>query len=231
MTQRAPSSVARRIAGALWPDVQFQRRVARGVYGFSCAGHGGLVAIVGEAPFTEEQVERFREAGRTELVVYRPGRSFTSIQYTQASLREWAETYGAELYEAIVGEEDCDWALLCYENDDIRTGAIAAGYLSEGVTPETVRSSVETWSPRWLGITPTPAEFGEGEAVMQAAWGDWHERVPEGSVGVAITRADGSESYGIIPRAAYEGAEQRGSHFETHRKIIDITDLEEVERL
>lgn len=225
-----PSKVARRIAGALWPDVQQQRKVAPGTFGFSCSGHGGLVAVVGEAPFTDEQVQRFRDYGSVELVAFRGGRSFTTATHLEAGIRVWASQPGAELYEVIVGEEDCAWALLAWESDEIREGMFTAGYSTQLTTAE-VLETVERWNPRWLGITPTPARVGEGEAIMRAAWGDWHERVSEGKVGVAVEYPDGREAYGIVPREAYEGAEQRGSHPEVSQKIIDISDLEECERL
>jgi hypothetical protein len=227
-----PSRIARRVAGALWPDVQAQRKVAPGTFGFTCAGHGGLIAVAGAAPFDEATVQRFRDYGRTELVVTAPGRAYTSVTYTKDSLRELAERYeAATLYEVIVGEEDCDWALLAWESEEIREGMATAGYFSRVATREEVLETVERWNPRWLGIEPTGPEVGEGEAIMRAAWGDWHERVPEGATGVFVEYADGREAYGIVPRAAYEGTERRGSHPISTQTVIDVIDLEEVERL
>ena len=229
-TMATASRVARRVAGALWPDVQSQKKVAPGTFGFSCSGHGGLVAVIGEAPFTEEQVQRAREYGSIELAVFGHGRSYTTATHEAAGLREWAERYGAEVYEVWVGEEDCAWALLAWESEEIREGMFTAGYSTQLSAAE-VLETVETWNPRWLGITPTPAEVGEGEAIMRGAWGSWHERVPEGSIGVSVEYPDGREAYGLVPRAAYERAEQRGSHPESWAKVIDVTELEEVGRL
>ena len=225
------SRIARRVAGALWPDVQQQRKVAPGTFGFSCAGHGGLVAVVGQAPFTDEQVQRFRDHGRVELAAFGNGRSFTTVTHLEAGIRVWAAQPGVELYEVIVGEEDCDWALLAYESDEIREGLSAGGYFSAPITSAEVLETVEHWNPRWLGIEPTAAEAGEGEAFLRSAWGSWHERVPEGKTGVKVEYPDGRTAYGLVPHAAYEGTEKRGSHPESSETVIDVTELEEVGRL
>lgn len=226
-----PSTAARRVAGATWPDVQQQRKVAPGTFGFSCSGHGGLVAIIGEAPLSTEAIARFREKGLVELVAFGRGRSYTTASgYEPQGIRDWAAATGAKVYEAIVGEEDCDWALLAYESDAIREGMAEEGY-STPLTREEVLTTVERWNPRWLGIEPTGPDIAEGEAVMKAAWGDWHERVPEGRVGVAVEYTDGRKVYGIVPREAYEGSEQRGSHPISSQRIINVTELEEVGRL
>lgn len=73
-----PSAAARRLAGQLWPDVQKQRRLAPGVYGFTCAGHGGVIAVIGKAQLSPAHVAAARDAELTELVVIAPGKTYST---------------------------------------------------------------------------------------------------------------------------------------------------------
>ena len=91
----APSRIARYVAAKEWPEVQSQRKVARGVYRFSCAGHGGLVAVLPEAEAVIEHplaLRAFHAAGMVvEVGVIERGRSkqwFYGPEYTEAS---WTE--------------------------------------------------------------------------------------------------------------------------------------------
>jgi hypothetical protein len=131
----APSRIARTLAGQLWPDVQQQYRCIPGVYGFSCAGHGGLVAVIGVADLPEDAVNAAREAGKMEYAVAvsngRGYKTYTSERYTPASLHEMARHPLCTLYELWVGEEDCDWATIAYAQPKVIAGGIKAGYFSE----------------------------------------------------------------------------------------------------
>lgn len=124
----APSSIARSIAAQHWPDVQHQTKVGKGVYEFSCAGHGGFVGIVGVMNASEQAVEAARKAGLIESVVRIPAgrnrvQNYILRRYTEASQRDLlrnVEDGYAELVEVWVGEEDCDWATIAHSCPDVR---------------------------------------------------------------------------------------------------------------
>jgi hypothetical protein len=153
MSKIAPSRVARTMAGALWPDVQFQHKVAAGIYGFSCAGHGGLVAVVGAANLPTAAVDVARECGKIELAVVAYGRRtrvYTTAKYTAESLRKIAEHPDAELFECWIGEEDCDWATIAYVAPEVIPGGIRAGYFSQSADETYVRECLERWNADYL---------------------------------------------------------------------------------
>jgi hypothetical protein len=242
-----PSRVARTVAGREWPDVQSQHKLAPGVFGFSCAGHGGIVAVIGIADLPERAVELAREHGKTELIVFRPGEamycagspaSMSTPIYKRDSLAAWAEQHpNYPAFEVWVGEEDCDWSLIVLANDEIRTGGIAGRYFSETTTEEHVRDSARSWNPDFFtALTGEPAtaensyvvrqrEFAETNRenyVTRAAWGDWHPPVPKGMVGVVARReAGGDERYFLVPQEEYD---KRNGSF-----VIDTSRHQEVE--
>lgn len=122
-----PSAVARRVAAALWPDVQRQEKLAAGVYDFSCAGHGGVVAVLGTADLPERAVDVARKHGLVGVVAraYAGGgrhRFYTGHRYGDEQLRELAAARpdAVELSEVWVGEEDCDWATVALASPDVR---------------------------------------------------------------------------------------------------------------
>lgn len=143
----APSRVARAMAAATWPDVQHQTKLGPGVFDFSCAGHGGIVAVLNAANFPPEVVEVAREHGKTELIVYGFGGFSTTERYTRESLAEWADAHGFPQWEVWIGEEDCDWALLVVA-DPTLAGPMARGWRK---TPAEVaqyaRENAERWNP------------------------------------------------------------------------------------
>lgn len=44
-----------------------------------------------------------------------------------------------------------------------------------------------------------------GEFLRAAAWGDWHEQVPAGKVGVLFVNQDKEERFYLVPSAEYRG--------------------------
>lgn len=146
----APSSVARTMAGAMWPDVQDQKKVAKGVYEFSCAGHGGLVAVLGVANLPTEAIAAAREQPDRfiELVAVRPGHRYTSVRYTKDSLRALAQNPYVELFECWVGEEDCDWATIALVSPEVREGMAKNGRYE--ITEQDARKCCERWNQTFL---------------------------------------------------------------------------------
>jgi hypothetical protein len=233
MKNVAPSRVARTVAAREWPDVQAQHKLGAGVFGFSCAGHGGIVAVIGVADLPEHAVELAREFGKTELVVFRPGEVLSTCNaqgdtpiYKRDSLAAWSAQHPHyESFEVWVGEEDCDWSLIILANDALREGGIKARYFAETCTPEHVRDNARSWNPdfyeRLTGETVTAEqsyvvwerEFRAAhydDHVVDAAWGDWHKLVPSGMVAVLARReADRDERYFLVPDHEYKKRDRK----------------------
>lgn len=155
-TRTPPSSLARLLASQEWPDVQAQYQLGRGVYGFTCAGHGGIIAVIGEAELDPKHVEVARKQGKTELVAeVRSGsrtKRYTSHKYTRSSLEELAKRSPEQvsLVELWAGEEDCDWATIVHANPDLLDAGKNAGYFGSTATMETVADNVRAWNERFL---------------------------------------------------------------------------------
>lgn len=126
MSNVTPSSIARRIAQRMWPDVQEQKKLTAGVYEFESAGHGGMVAILNNAQLPENAVEAARKLGMVDIyAVVRTGARRTTLTleseyWSEESRVEYllwlnrAKNAGRLLAygEVWVGEEDCAWAPL-----------------------------------------------------------------------------------------------------------------------
>lgn len=216
------------MAAAQWPDVQRQYKIAKGVFGFSCAGHGGIIAVVGEADLNERAVELARQLGKTGYVLHANGRTYTSERYQ-------IDASAPGVTEVIVGEEDCDWALvlLCANDPQAMVVGARGRYLAEHVQLEDVEETTRQWNPDFYealtGSTIPASEsyiksqrkFEADNAsnyVVRAAWGDWHEKVPEGMVGVVASRAiDNSEQYFLVPQDEYRARD--GKHIITDEQV------------
>lgn len=152
-----PSRVARKIAGDLWPDVQIQRKIGAGAYGFTCAGHGGIVAVHGAADIPESAWTVARNAGKTELVAVetygRRARYFTTERYTRDSLARLRGTAGVQVFECWIGEEDCDWSLIVLAQPALAAGGIAGGYFSSAYSPEELLADARDTAERWNTVT------------------------------------------------------------------------------
>ena len=160
MATITPSSVARKIASDHWPLVQSQNRLARGVYGFSCAGHGGIVAVRDHCDIAPAVWNIARDAGQTDLVAYHPngrrwgkGQWWTTANYERNPLEEWARaTPGARLFETWSAEEDCDWALMVVAYPELASGGQRAGYFS-GTDPRELLAYARENATRWNAET------------------------------------------------------------------------------
>jgi hypothetical protein len=49
-----------------------------------------------------------------------------------------------------------------------------------------------------------------GDELVRAAWGDWHENVPEGKTGVLFRDVDGNDHYKLV----------RADEYDFHRKWL-----------
>jgi hypothetical protein len=218
----APSRVARHVAAKEWGTPDRSKKYADGAYWYSTPGHGGTVVLLDRfPPEVREALARERVTG--VVLVTSGGKLYYSGEYRLDGLLTHYENHGGELVHVAVGEEDVAWAMLHYADDTLREGAVAKGVFAGDTDRHYVEATVKNWYPDYYealtGVTLTGAESymmreREFEAanvenyVARAAWGDWHEKVPEGMVGVAATRkSDGDERYFLVAGAEYKGRE------------------------
>ena len=156
MANPTPSRIARKLAGDIWPDVQHQRKLAPGIFDFSCAGHGGTVAVLDAADLPADLVDLARKHGKTELVGNYHGRLISSELYTRETF-ERMRAAGMPVYECWAGEEDCDWALIALASPAM-CAAIAAR-MTSGAMPgvrtadgmrQYARECSERWNPEFV---------------------------------------------------------------------------------
>lgn len=117
-TALTPSRIARAYAASAWPDVQSQTKLAPGVFDFSCAGHGGTVAVLDFADLPAELVALARKHSKTEYVGLHGRSLITSEQYTRETFERMRE-HGMPVFEVWAGEEDCDWSLIALASERI----------------------------------------------------------------------------------------------------------------
>ena len=111
-------------------------------------------------------------------------------------------------------EEDCAWSAVVCQWPELFTTIRGAG------TVEAAKRTLRSWFP-----DEYEAFYGEkvkvedsivlqgrafaaatrNQFVVQTAWGDWHEKVPKGQVGVLAKRAaDGAVTHRLVPEAEYK---------------------------
>lgn len=163
----SPSSIARTLAGALWPEVQRQSILTKGIYEFSCAGHGGVIAVLDHAPSLEQRLVRVaRETNRTELVVVAHGQRLTTIRYTRPSLEDYARLHGLVSFECWVGEEDCEWSTIMLASEAARPG-FGRRYVTQR-SAEEVHTFALGCAQRWCDDFLTGAGLPLGRAGQYA---------------------------------------------------------------
>lgn len=216
-----PSQLARNLAERLWPDVQSQMQLAPGVYDFSCAGHGGVIAILDHANFPERNVKAARDLGFTELIgvqrVSANRRRFYatvgSNAYTRESIEKAAAAHPSfKVFEAWVGEEDCDWATIFYSDPKLIDKANAKGW---GVSEKIVRNCLVNWNERFLAeveddYIPEPGgqiekeelhrELVDSGAFIRVA-ATWHD---DETTEVIFRDANGTERHYLMDAATYD---------------------------
>jgi hypothetical protein len=228
MERTSSSRVARCVAAALWPDVQSQRKLCRGAFAFSCAGHGGIVALLDELSLADREVQAARECGLVALVArVDDGRSCrtycTAAGYDEGQLQAQARAYphAVELREVWIGEEDCDWATLALVSEAVRDGMLRSGYATAEITRDYAYQTVQSWNERFLAAL-YPGEYeplpdGQiarearrqsiletGGLLLRAAWGDWEAGVPPGKVRVLFEGSDGAKRYYVMAKSTYD---------------------------
>lgn len=160
-TERKPtaaSTIVRAVAAQMWSDVQTQQKIAPGVFGFSCAGHGGIVALVDQLDLPEHVIQAARDNNLVHLVV-RIGAGHRTNTYTEAAgyrdLQQWAEHqqalgFDVEIREVWIGEEDCDWATLIYASEQVRENTGNGNYFARAITQDEARRFVEQDNAEFL---------------------------------------------------------------------------------
>lgn len=181
-----PSKLARAAAAQTWPDVQRQTRIAPGVFGFDCAGHGGIVAVIATAQLSPTAVEAARSAGLIDTVFHvknpRRSRTYLASQYDRAELDAIAASYPdrVTVSDVWIAEEDCDWSTVFYGNGPLLEAA-RGKYLSEHVTMEDVNDSVRRWNAPFVAslggecrdcgeAIPMPANASKYHTLCGSCW-------------------------------------------------------------
>jgi hypothetical protein len=190
--QASSSTIARSVAAAMWPDVQSQKKLCRGAFAFSCAGHGGIVALVAELDLPADVVQAARDCGLIALVADVQGRRSrrycTAAGYRESDLRKMAEDYPGQvrLLEVWIGEEDCGYATLALVSDAVREGFHRSGWTSCELTHEDVYRTVQSWNERFL----------------QALYPGAYEPLPDGQIALASFRNAVLENGGVLLSSA-----------------------------
>lgn len=176
-----------------WGASQYERRYGDGIVFYSTAGHGGFRV----AP---EQNQLIPKAIRDE--------SGTAVGGGKAG---WYE-------------EDCEWYAVAYAFPELFVSphdgnSDHTDFSTVEKVKEIATRGLKSWFPdeyermtgeeipegeSYLKDKRLWAERHAGEFVVDAAWGDWHEAVPSGYVGVLARRKqDGAERYFLVPKADY----------------------------
>jgi hypothetical protein len=148
----------------MWPDVQKQDKVTKGVYTFMSAGHGGLVAVLDAADLPADAVTAARATGGLiyTVAVARHGRSvrmYSTVPgdsrnscFTREALEQFAANNPGRvtLHDVWVGEEDCGWATLALVSSDIRDGLIRLGAAAGSVTGDAPYTCVQRFNEEFL---------------------------------------------------------------------------------
>lgn len=177
LTLIAPSRLARRVAEHEWPQVQQQTKMAPGIFGFSSAGHGGMVGIIPKADFTEPHLTEARRHGEVHQYVILKPRYRRGVQiYGPAhhySKPELANAIGhadvAEVVEVFIGEEDCGWALVAAASPAVHSKPGNGKYLAEGLDIAAhADASIRDWAPFFPLTDGTYVPVAELEARLAA---------------------------------------------------------------
>lgn len=129
--------IARSLAQQAWGTVNGQKKLAPGVFAFSCSGHGGIIAFIDEDGInpTVEQMQAARKEGLVHLVstTENRGRQTTcsthdcyNREQMMLNKRDFADR--VQLNEVWYGEEDCAWATLAATFPVIAEGMVKKNF-------------------------------------------------------------------------------------------------------
>jgi hypothetical protein len=160
-----------------WGIAQETRRIAPGIIWYSTASHGGYAVSATLA----------------------------------ATMRPHLYEIGVMRWTRLWFEEDCAWAAVVTQWPELFSEADRKA--ADGTLGNWYPDAWEAEYGRKLtaseSIVIADREFAAAtreKLVARAAWGDWHEKVPEGYVGVCGYRAsDGTEAWKLLPAAEYHG--------------------------
>lgn len=160
-----------------------------------------------------------REIAPGIIAVSTPGHGGVGVNYGTAvrKLSQKARDAAIREHGHYWFEEDCDWAIAAHEIDEVQA------YFN--VSTETVMDTLIRWNPEYLGIEHDEATLDGNEGFLRTAWGDWHDNVPPGHVGIRAEVSDGRINEGIVPRSAYDNMVVRGEHTKA-QKVISLEDFE-----
>jgi hypothetical protein len=188
-----------------WGPAQHVDRIADDIEGVSTAGHGGIKL---SAARNRKVPDYMRRAGG------------------------WYE-------------EDCEYAIpfIVFEAE-VRAWATTTGMDADKAIQQ-AKDSLKCWGPdayeKFFGVTLKPGESYKRDEERQTAdhvndfitcvaWGDWHETVPKGMVGVAATRGKdhgrgtGERRYFLVPEADYQDRDKNRDRFGVPMRIGFVVD-------
>lgn len=134
-TARDLSALRRSVAAWHWPDVHRAYRAGRGVTGFTCAGHGGMVATLDATNVRRADPDALANARAAGLVqTWVAGRFIIDGRLRRfAPLGLWYAHQGRVLalsdwsVDVLVAEEDCDWRHVVRTFSDAAESSYFAG--------------------------------------------------------------------------------------------------------
>lgn len=129
-------------------------------------------------------------------------------------------------------EEDCEWSIpFCVFEDEIAASGdeSAVKAIDKVQHRSTLRGCMPDEYEQFYSVVLGPGEShtkdkrlwlerNANSMIVVAAWGDWHEKVPEGMVGVVASVGEVRgptkvESYWLVPAAEYQARLNGGSEY------------------
>lgn len=134
-------------------------------------------------------------------------------------------------------EEDVDWSIVAvffpeaFSPDEVKQAASALkNYHPEAFTMLT-GNEVKPHESRELRRRRFEEESA-GRFVVHSAYGSWHERVPEGYVGVVARRDDGAEGWWLVSSKRYRQSREFGyvipEHEEDDREPVHVENTKRI---
>ena len=147
MKKQNTASIARRMATQFWGEVQYQKKMAEGIWWFSTAGHGGFVVDTDLRPALKEFNSR---------VYYGVGqRYYIDEEQHFAAFEEDCEAVKVEWTYPEIMDKISKWHSFTCSLEQWKETRV-----------KTLRDSLVQWNPDWLAKHPEPGwleKMGAGE--------------------------------------------------------------------
>lgn len=118
MKKQNNSTLARRLAYQMWGEVNSQKKIAEGVWLFSCSGHGGFIVD-------------------NDILPEYKGKYEMTLLYKRNFYR-----YSEQHFS--VFEEDCNWAILINDHQELLNQKMYSLYIPKQTFSEWVKSMLKS---------------------------------------------------------------------------------------